>query len=116
MITTYGLDEMSKLCAGSRAIPGWIAIGTGSATVTAADTVLTTESDRNALSTVDSSASKTVTYTADFSSVEISGTTLTEFGLFTLNSGGQLWHKEVIGSVEFDGTSELQIQITHQFT
>jgi hypothetical protein len=43
----------------------------------------------------------------------MSGTDLTEFGLFDVASGtgfpGSVWQREGFGSVAFDGTNELQI-------
>ena len=52
-----------------------------------------------------------VTFTADFASTQLSGTQISEFGLFT--SGGNLigstWQREAFGSIVFDGTNELQI-------
>lgn len=59
-----------------------------------------------------------VTFQGDFSSVQMSGITLTEFGLFDQASGtgfpGSVWQREGFGSVAFDGTNELQIISTLQ--
>lgn len=60
----------------------------------------------------DNSVLREVTWTSDWSSVEMSGLTLSEFG--TAVSGGNIWNHEIFGSVLFNGTQELQIQTTFQ--
>ena len=115
MIVDNGLDSLAIL-GGGGGLPNFIAIGTGSATIVAGDTTLTTESDRNSVVEFDTSTSKQVTYISNFSAAEISGTTLTEFGLFNAVTGSNLFSKEVIGSVVFVGDRELQIQMTHRYS
>jgi hypothetical protein len=100
---------------GGGSLPAFIAIGIGSSTVTSGNTALLTEIDRNTITTYDPSVSKEITYITDFSSTELSGILLKEFGLFDLSSGGILFQREVIGSVQFDGSLELQIQMTHKY-
>lgn len=100
--------------AGILSRPTHIAIGIGSATVTSGATALTNETDRNTISEY-SAIGDAVTYVGDWSAAEISGTTLSEFGLFNSASGASMFQKEVIGSTIFDGARELQIQITNQF-
>lgn len=115
MIVDNGLNEIAKLMTGSGIIPKFIAIGTGSATVTSGTFTLTTETDRNAISTYDVNSVGQVTFISDFSAGEISGTTLTEFGLFNASTGSGIYQKEVIGSQVFDGTNELQVQMQYRF-
>jgi hypothetical protein len=114
MITDTGLNLIA-VAMGGGTIPSFIAIGTGSSTVASGNTALLTETDRNAITTTDTSVSREVTYITDLSSTELSGTNLKEFGLFTLVSGGQIIDRQVIGSVQFDGSVELQIQMTHKY-
>ena len=67
----------------------------------------------NAVATV-----RKVTFQADFNSVEMSGTHLTEFGLFTTGTAalvGSSWLRESFGSIVFDGTNELQVLSTIDF-
>ena len=115
MITDTGIKKIA-IAMGSGTIPTHVAIGTGSSTIVSGNTILDSESDRNAVSTYDVSSNNQTTYIADFSSNEISGTTLTEFGLFNDASGGQLWQRDVVGSVEFQGDRELQIQLTYRYS
>ena len=95
--------------------PSYMAIGTGSSTVVSGDTALLTETDRNALTTVDISTANQATFVADFSSTEISGTDIYEFGLFNASSAGSMFLREVIGSIAFIGDRELQLQTTLRF-
>ena len=115
MITNGGLDEISNVMGAQGTIPTHIAIGTGSSTTGSMQTALLTETDRNLLTDRDVSDAREVVYISDFSSLEMSGTTLREFGLFNAGSGGIMYERDVIGSVLFDGTNELQIQISHRY-
>jgi len=101
---------------GSANIPGYIGIGTGSSTVTSSDTALLTETDRNLITSRDTSVAKDVTYIVDFSATELSGTTITEFGLFNTVTAGSLITRDVIGSLAFAGDMEMQIQSTLRFS
>jgi len=111
-----GIESIAAVMGGSGAIPTHIAIGTGSSTVVAGDTALTTETDRNAITSIDLTVAKDVTYIADYSATELSGTTLTEFGLFNAATAGSMYMREVIGSVAFAGDLELQIQLSLRFS
>lgn len=115
MLVDTGIQTIAGAMGGSGAIPTHLAIGTGSDTITAADTTLLTETDRNALTSLDTSVAKDVTYTADFGSVEISGTALSEFGLFNASSAGSMFNREVVTADAFEGDRELQIQTTFRF-
>jgi hypothetical protein len=112
-----GIETIAGALGGSGNIPTHCGIGTGSTTITAGDTALNTETDRNSFTSIDTSVAKDVTYTADFSSTEISGTNLQEFGLFN-SSGintGSMFLREVIAADSFEGDRELQIQVTLRF-
>ena len=41
----------------------------------------------------------------------MSGLTLTNFGMYSTSSGGNIWNIHSIGSVVFDGTVELQFNL-----
>ena len=115
MLVNDGVQTIAGAMGGSGTIPTHLAIGTGSDTILVTDTTLLTETDRNALTGYDTSVAKDVTYTADFGSVEISGTTLTEFGLFNAASAGSMFMREIVSAVAFEGDRELQIQATLRF-
>lgn len=96
-----------------------IGIGTGSAAVVVSDVTLVTEKDRTGITgSADFTELRKAGFQADFSSVAMSGITLTEFGLFDVASGtgftGSVWQREGFGGVVFDGTNELQILSTLQ--
>jgi len=86
-------------------------IGIGSATDSITSTVLESESQRRAITGNPTFSSQITTFQGDFNSVQMSGTDLTEFGLFpdVDADAGSLWFKQTIGSIGFDGTNELQI-------
>jgi len=91
---------------------GAMAIGSGSGTSLATNTVLFNERVRNVLTgSPDFTVSRKVQFQADYSSPQMSGTHMTEFGLFqsgALNIGS-VWQRESFGSIIFDGTNELQV-------
>lgn len=114
-IVDTGIQSIAALAGGSGVYPAYMAVGIGSSTVVSGNTALLSESERNLLTSIDLSIAKEVTYTADFNSVELSGLTISEFGLFNAAAGGSMYLREVIGSVLFDGDAELQIQATLRF-
>ena len=92
-----------------------IAIGTGSGTALASNTTLVTESDKNALTSTDYSATNKVSWTANWSSTELSGTSFKEFGPFSNSTAntGSAWQREALtGSIVFTGNQEMQVDIT----
>jgi len=115
VITTDGLDSISKIIGASGTTPGYIAIGSGTTAADIADTTLEHEYDRNGITSTDLSVSKSVTWVGDYSSTEVSGLTFTEFGLLNQSSNGNLFNREVVGSIAFEGDRELQIQITYKY-
>ena len=117
-ITTEGLETIAYLMSGSGASPTHTAIGTGSSTEAVGDTTLLSESDRNAFTATDIATPAQVLWTADFSSIEISGTSFKEFGVFnnSVADEGNLFHRTVVDSITFEGDRELQIQSTIKIT
>jgi hypothetical protein len=92
-----------------------MAIGIGSATVTASDVSLVNEQDREMITgSPDFTTAKKITFQGDFNSVQMSGLDLMEFGLFASGTDniGSCWQREGFGSIVFDGTNELQILST----
>lgn len=93
----------------------YVTIGSGSGTVVATDVTLVAETDRNPITgSPDFDTTRKVQFQGDFNSVEMSGTTLTEFGLIASGPSlvGSIWQREGFGSIVFDGTNELQILTT----
>ena len=90
----------------------YCAIGSGSGTFSATETTLINETDRNIQTgSPNFTTARKVAFQFDFNSVELSGLHFTEFAF--LPSGpslvGSTWQIERLGSIVFDGTSELQI-------
>lgn len=110
--TDSGKSGLALLLTVSGTRPDVCAIGSGSGAVLVTNTDLIAQTDQSAFTTTDISTVKEVAFTIDFNSVDISGTLLTEFGIKV--SGGDVWNREGFASVEFDGTNELQIQITYE--
>jgi hypothetical protein len=91
----------------------WCAVGTGSKAVDSTRSGLVTQFDRNAITgSPNYSTINKILFTGDFNSSEMSGATLTEFGIFDLTSGGQAWQVEGFSGCNFDGTQELQVETT----
>jgi len=94
-----------------------MAIGEGSGTAVSGNTTLISETVRNQITGSPNFTSGLIAiFQGDFNSVQMSGTSFSEFGLF--QSGvlgvGSVWQREAFGSVVFDGTNELQIISTLQ--
>ena len=95
--------------------PQYMAIGSGSGTDVVGDNTLVHEVDRRTYTTVDNSTVNEMVYTGDWDSVDVSGIELKEFGMFTeaTDDTGSLWSKHTFANTSFDGTTELQIQLTY---
>ena len=116
MLVDDGIETIAGVVATSDIIrPTHFAIGTGSTTIVSGDTALNTETDRNAITSVDASVAKDATFIGDFSSAEISGISLQEFGMFNASSAGSLFNREVVAAIAFVGDRELQLQTTFRF-
>jgi hypothetical protein len=116
VVTNNGLSVIAGIIGNSGlAVPSHFAIGSGNTAASVNDTTLEHEYDRNSITSTDLTIAKSVTWIGDFSSTEVSGLALTEFGLLNSGAGGNLFHREVIGSIQFDGDVELQLQTTFRF-
>lgn len=120
MITTYGQSGTAiRLGSSVSAIPGeYAVIGTGSATITAGTSGCVTETDRIAKTgSTDFTTPQKLIFTYDRNSVQMSGTLLTEWAVHTGSPGSandKAWQVENFAAVTFDGTNELQLEITWQ--
>ena len=97
--------------------PQYLAIGSGSGTALASNVVLLGEELRTSpTSTTLDIPTLSVQYIADWNSVQMSGIGLREFGMFSdsVASTGSLWSRDAFSAVEFDGTNELQVQLTYE--
>jgi hypothetical protein len=92
-----------------------VGLGTGSNTATSGDSVLINEVLRNVITgSPDFTTSRKVSFQADFSSTQMSGIKLAEFGLFSSGTAGigSVWQRESFNPITFDGTIELQVKST----
>lgn len=118
MITNNGKAQMALgLATGSFAVPFMCDIGTGSATVSVNTSGLQTPVQTTIFTSVDTTVTRQISYIADFSSVTMSGITLTEFGL--RSSGGPIgsgifFNVEPLTPTVYTGGNELEIQITYK--
>lgn len=95
--------------------PQYMAIGSGSGTVAVTNVELLGEESRKIFTSGSIDAiGHEIEFVADWNSVEMSGIGLKEFGAFTESAAttGSLWDREGFSEVGFDGTNELQIQLT----
>lgn len=116
-ITTDGLNTIRSLIGSPQpTIPTHMAIGSGTTAFDIANASLVKENDRNELTSYDLSVNKVGTYVADFSSTEVSGLDVTEFGLLNAGTAGSLFHREVITKLTFEGERELQIQTSFRYS
>lgn len=114
-ITNIGINTIRGLIGSPQPTnPTHLAIGSGTTAFAVTDTQLEGEVDRNELTSYDNSVNKVATFIADFSSTEISGLNVSEFGLF--NTGtvdtGSIFQREVITNLAFEGDRELQVQVS----
>jgi len=113
-ISVYGLSGLALVgFTGSGTPPRYCTIGSGSGGFVSTSSGLIAEytNQRKIYSTRDPSTQKQCTWTYDWTSVQMSGLTLAEFGMFSASSGGTIWDRHTLGSVAFDGSIELQVQI-----
>ena len=117
-VTNFGQSGLALLLSGSLVDrPFYCSIGSGSGTVALTNGSMFAEFDRNEFTTTDSATQKHVVYTTDFNSIALSGNKLTEFGIASSGKApeGKLCDREqLIGSIVFDGTIELQVQINFE--
>lgn len=115
VITNYG-RERTALRLGSQVDSlgsAYIAVGSGSGIISVATTGLFHYWDRNIITgSPDMTNAQKLIWTADFNNAEMSGTTMRQFGMFVEVSGGKVWHVENITPLSFNGTQELQIELT----
>lgn len=116
--TNYGKSGLALMITGSADQPQWFAIGSGSGTFVATVGSLFDEilSERVIFSSRDSSTTQKVTLTFDRGSTTMSGVLLKEFGVGAGSTIDfqDLWMHEHFAQITFDGTNELQVDITFE--
>ena len=108
----YGKGRVALLLGGSiTEIPSGFVIGTGSASVLATDTSLITVADGQALTGSDISTIYKIKFTGDWTSTEMSGLSLTEYGIKSgVGLTGSLWSRNGFAPITFDGNTEMRIE------
>ena len=114
MLTDYGKQRIMLRIGSDVGSPSYMAIGTGSGAVNLQNTGLVTHFTRINPTSTNWNVSKEVTYTGDYSTVTMSGASVREYGMFAESSGGKIWNREGFNAIAFDGTNELQLEITYQ--
>ena len=101
---------------GSANAPRYSAIGDGSGAdvATLGSLINETGAQRTDFTDRNIATTQEMAFTFDYSSVAMSGLDLTEFGIGGSQATGtnDLWLREAFDAITFDGTNELQIQIT----
>ena len=116
-ITTIGLNTIRGLAGSPQpTIPTHMAIGSGTTAFNVTDTTLEKEIDRNSLTSYDMSIAKIGTYIGDFSSTDISGLDVSEFGMINATTNGSLYQRQTIDNLTFEGDRELQIQVSFRYS
>jgi len=115
-LSNTGFERIAVRIGSNIDVPTSLAIGSGSGTFATTQNTLIAETDRNVATTTDFSVLNNITWTANFSSTEMSGTDLKEFGLFSESGAdtGSLWNREEFPSVTFDGSNEMELEITYK--
>jgi hypothetical protein len=120
VISNYGKSGNTLQWCGSSLPPRYAAIGSGSGADVASLGSLVAEvlAQRTDFTSRDISTSQQMDFTFDFSSVTMSGINLREFGIggSQAKSTNDLWLREAFDAITFDGTNELQLQITLRST
>lgn len=116
LITTVGRNAIIERLDSSPSTgqPTHMAIGTGSGSPAAGDTALTTELDRNAL-TSNTSSANVLTMVGDWAAGDGTGA-ITEAGIFNASSGPSLYARALFSVINKAAGDTLQITWTFTLT
>ena len=119
VISTFSKSGLALLMAGSADKPRFCAIGDGSGAevTTLGSLIAESGTQRNDFTTREINITQRVTWLFDFSSTEMSGLALREYGIGAGSTVGvnDLWNREgLAAAIQFDGSNELQIEITFE--
>ncbi len=108
-------QNMALVLAGSLTTnnyPNYFMIGSGSGTALVTQTALIAPKDRQTITFANGSTMYKVKWQGDWNSVEMSGTSLTEFGMCIsgATTTGSMWSRTSLPAVSFDGTNELRLE------
>ena len=109
----YMKNRMNLLLGGSiNETIEYFMIGTGSSTITVADTTLLTAVDRQLITSHSYTSLVKDKFQGNWNSTTLSGLNISEFGLCTsgATTTGSMWTRTVIPTITFDGTNELLIE------
>lgn len=112
VFTAIGKSGLALAFIGSMDKPNHLCIGSGSGAVSVSRTNLIAQVGSSIFSSVDASTVNEVSFQADFGASSMSGINLREFGVKA--GSGTLFNIEGFDAVNFNGTQELQIQVTFQ--
>ena len=118
MILNYGKKHMAMIIGGSATdLPNYMMIGSGSGTVASTQTEMINPWDRQAITSADCSTAYKVKFTTDWTSAEVSGLQLKEFGMIGSAAGttGSQWERTTMLNVIFNGTQELRIESNWEY-
>lgn len=120
VVSNFSKSGLALLMTPSGTIPRFCAIGSGSGAelATLGSLLAEVQAQRNDFSTRSIGTANKTNWIFDFNSTTMSGTTLREFGIGQSQTKGvnDLWDREVIAGngIEFDGTNEMQIDLTFE--
>ena len=110
------MSGLALLMAGSGAVPRYCAIGSGSGAevVTLGSLIAEVLSARVDYTSRSIATAKQVNWVYDFGSTVMSGTNLREFGVgqSATKATNDLWARQAFTSITFDGSNELQVDIS----
>lgn len=114
----FGKSGLALLMTPSGVIPRYCAIGSGSGAAVSTLGSLFSEvlSARVDFTSRSIATAKKTNWIYDFSSTTMSGILLKEFGIGQVVTKGtnDLWNREAFPTITFDGTNELQIDVTFE--
>lgn len=115
---TTGKSGLALLLAGGGAPPNFMVIGSGSGADLSGATWIYGDLDLpRSFTSVDSGTVAQVTFQGDWDAITMSGLRLSNFGVTTGSAiSGTLWGIEPFDgeAIIFDGTTELQVQVTYE--
>ena len=114
-MTNVGKSGTALLWTVSGTRPQYIAIGTGSQAVVDATIALATQNGSpRAFANTTFGGNQIITFDASWGAVELSGLSITEFGVLDALTNGSVWSAENFNGVAFDGTNELQVEVVFE--
>lgn len=116
VITTYAKEQLAVRLGSNIGFPICMAIGSGSGLVSTSNVNLIGEVDRQLFTSTDFTTPRNMIVITDWSSLEMSGIQLKEFGAFSTSGAntGSCWNREGFSNITFDGTNELRIEVIYE--